>query len=193
MIDAALMQAIRQKKLDQLAAKHVHGRRQTRLNRWSLGVDFVALAVPVFYFVPRLLAKGTQYEGAVEIVWELLAAILLVLVIVKMVWRWNEKGQKHSTLLGENISLVTHADRLLNDQNASKERVDFFLELADRSEREDRELVGELKDKERQDSYREALKELEPGNTQVLCPVCGASPWHFTKGTCQACGNTPRR
>lgn len=189
MIDEAISAAIRQKKLDSLAAKHLHLKRLEWLNRWNQRVDFVALAVPIAYFTLRYLAKGTDYDRTVEIIWELLATALLVLVVLKMAYRWQEKGQRHSELLGENISLVRQANGLLNDSHVSDESVQSFLVLADKSEKDDRSSLGMPSDIDKQFAYREALK--ESSGTTVVCPVCRSSPWILRPGSCQACGNTP--
>lgn len=192
MIDATALTTIRQKKLDALSAKHLHVRRLGIFNSKIEKVDFLGLGVPVGYFVLRFIFKGTKIAPVVEVIWELLAAALLVMTIAKIVYRWQEKAQKHSKLLGENIFLAGHADTILgSSQVSSPESVAAFLRDADRIEAEDREICGELTTADRQFMYREALKESEPGNPSVACKVCHASPWKFKEGSCQTCGNTP--
>jgi mobilome CxxCx(11)CxxC protein len=183
---------IRQSKLNSLAAKHLHVKRQATLNRWNQLIDFLALGVPVMYFAIRYVAKGTGYEQRAEVSWELLAGALLVLTILKLVCRWQEKAQEHSKLLGENISIVGLADNLLaNPAGVSQENLQFFSLLVQKSEREDRNALGQPSEKDKQFAYREALKEADPGNVHVKCPSCKSSPWNFTPGSCQLCGNTP--
>ncbi len=188
MIDDTTLSTIRQKRFDSLAAKHLHVKRRTRLNWWNRLVDLLALAVPVSYFVVRYLSKGTEWQWIADGVWEIVAAALLVLVIIKINYRWEERAQLHSKLLGENISLVRQADGLLTGTDISPS-VQMFLSLADRSEKEDRDALGEPRDKDQQFAYCTALKEY--GGITVLCPVCQSSPWKFTPGSCQLCGNTP--
>lgn len=192
MIDAGTLANIQQKKLDSLAAKHLHVKRRTWLNRGSTLVDFLGLSVPTVYFAFRYLAKGTQYEYKVESAWEVLAALLLAATILKLVYRWQERAQEHSKLMGENISLVGQADNLLRQKDTSSpESARLFLVLAQMSETEDRNALGQLKDTDKIFAYREALKEFEPGNSSIVCPRCNSSPWQYTPGSCQLCGNTP--
>jgi mobilome CxxCx(11)CxxC protein len=109
-----------------------------------------------------------------------------------VVYRWQERAQEHSKLLGENISLAGQADNLLSElSNLSSESARLFLVLAQRSEKEDRAALGEPSASDKQFAYREALKEFQPGNVSVVCPRCNSSPWSFTPGPCQLCGNTP--
>jgi len=139
----------------------------------------------------RFVAKGTWYAKWVEIGWEIIAAALLCFVSMKIVYRWEERAQTHSRLLGENISLVRQADDLLLHTGELPETVQLFLRLAEISETADREAIGEATAEERQFAYREGLKEVEPGNVSITCPHCGSSPWNFKPGACQLCGNTP--
>jgi mobilome CxxCx(11)CxxC protein len=191
MLDQARTNAIYQRRMDALATKHLHEYRCSSLNKLNLFVDLLAIGVPVLYLPVRYLAKGTSMGSLVESAWEILAGILLVLVIIKIIWRWQDKAAQHSKLIGENISLATQAEQLLN--NASTTTVDsaqWFLVIADNLEKADMESFGRIKNKDRQCAYREALKEFSPGLT-TACPECGASPWHYKPGSCQLCGNTP--
>jgi len=191
-LDDNTIEAIKQKKLDSLAAKHLHVKERVVLNRLNRLVDCFAIAVPVLYFVPRFLAKGTRYANPVEIGWEILAAILLCLTAVKISFRWEERAQVHSKLLGENIFIAGQADELLlNIAKLTPESARGFLLLAGRSEIADREAIGEPPSKKKQFAYREALKEFESGNREICCPICNSSPWKFVAGSCQTCGNTP--
>jgi len=191
-MEDALVKKIEQEKFNSLAAKHLHVRSRRKLNRLNRFVDWLAIAVPILYFVPRFIAKGTEYATPVEIGWELIAALLVAFVGVKIAYHWEERAQIHSKLLGENISLARQADDLLlMSAGGIPETVQLFLRLAERSETDDREAIGEPTDKDRQFAYREGLKEF--GGSVVKCEICGASPWKFVSGSCQACGNTPTR
>jgi mobilome CxxCx(11)CxxC protein len=190
-MDDSIVQTIKQKKLNSLAAKHLHVRSRADLNRLNRFVDWLAIAVPILYFVPRFIAKGTGYAVPVEIGWESIAAILVAFVGAKIAYRWEERAQTHSKLLGENISLVRQADDLLlMGEVGIPESAQLFLRLAEKSESADREAIGEPSQKDKQFAYREGLKEF--GGVSVTCPLCRASPWKFTAGSCQLCGNTPQ-
>jgi len=191
-MDDAIVKIINQKKLDCLGTKHLHVRSLAKLNRWNRRVDILAIAVPILYSVPRLIFKGTGYAVPVEYGWEGIAAILVVVVLLKIGLRWEENAQIHSKLLGENISLVRQADDLLLMGTVGiPESVQLFLRLAEKSESADREAIGEPSQKDKQFAYREGLKEF--GGISATCPICRASPWKFVAGSCQACGNKPQR
>lgn len=182
---------IRQKKTDALAAKYLHVRRRRDINWRNRSIDFLALAVPTLYFVARYAAKGTSQQWWVELLWEAIAAVLVVMTICKMSFRWEESGQQHSTLIGENLSLVRQADALLvSTRPPSEDAVKAYFELADRIEKDDIESLAGAPTSERQEAYCDALKEFQAG---TVCPICNASPWRFSAGSCQACGNTPSR
>lgn len=150
------------------------------------------MGVPAIYFAFRYLAKNTSYEWSIELIWEILAGLLLAGTILKIAYRWQEQAQRHSKLLGQNIALVGQADNLLSEQSdISPESARLFSLLADQSEAEDRDILGQPLDKDKQFAYREALKEFEPGNSSAKCPQCKSSPWQFVPGSCQLCGNTP--
>jgi mobilome CxxCx(11)CxxC protein len=189
-MDDAIIKLINQKKLDSLAAKHLHGRSRSRLNRLNHFVDYLAIAVPILYFVPRFIAKGTPYAFRVEIAWECIAALLVAVVFLKINYHWEERAQTHSKLQGENISLVRQADELLlMTTGGIPETAQLFLRLAEKSESADREAMGDISAKDKQFAYRESLKEI--GDPSIRCPICHASPWKFISGSCQLCGNRP--
>jgi mobilome CxxCx(11)CxxC protein len=188
MIDAQTLSKITQKKFDSLCAKHLHVKRLSKLHGLSRLVDWLAVAVPAIYFAIRFSAKGTEYGPLAEHVWEGLAGLLIALAALKIAYGWQDRAEKHSKLLGENIALVGQADYLATDQNTSAESARLFLVLAERSETADREALGQPAEKARQFAYREALKECQP---DAVCPACNSSPWKFKIGSCQLCGNTP--
>lgn len=180
---------VRQKKIDSLAAKHLHQKSLHKLNERNQRIDFIALAVPLLYFVIRFLVKGTKNAEWAEPLWEFLAASLLVLTFAKINFKWQEKAQEHSKLMGENISVVGLADSLLTDAESIGQNFRLFSLLAEKSEKDDRILLGQPSDAERCAAYREALKEF--AGAAATCPICKASPWKFQPGSCQACGNRP--
>jgi len=184
---------VTQKKIDAICARILHENRLSNLKNSTWLVDVLAFSVPVGYMPFRLFAKGTSFEAASEFIWIFAASILAVLSAVKMVSGWSEKSNKHSKLMGENISLVTQADYLLSkSQDLDEEKANLFFTLADVIEKSDRELLGKITTVDRQEAYRQALKESSTDTENVKCPICNSSPWHFVSGSCQACGNTPK-
>lgn len=189
MIDAATLGTIQQKKFDNLASKHLHVAEMKWLNDRSTWVDYLAVAVPLLYFPIRMFGQTSHYRAAIEGVWEILAVLLIAATLVKVFRKWQEKAQAHSLALGENIALVRQADELIaQPRKYSQEKATYFLDLAARSEKEDRGLLGEPNTERKRFAYREALKEY---SREAICPQCHASAWRFVKGSCQLCGNAP--
>ncbi len=185
---------IQQKKLDGLTARILHEGRLARLRFRIQVVDVTALVVPAAYFPIRYLAKGTQYGAWIEAFWTVTAGALTVLVLLKLTLRWQDRAVRHGQLIGENLSLVSHASQLAAESagaSPSSVQLNLFLHLANAIERQDRDALSGATAQEKRNAYREALKELLPSDTTVTCPVCGASPWQYNPGSCQACGNTP--
>lgn len=193
MLKQEVINTIYQKRIDALATKHLHEDRLLRFTRWSLIVDFLAIGVPLMYIPIRYLAKDTSNSSWIEMGWEMLAATLLVSALAKVIWKWQDRAVQHSKLLGDNITLASQAEHLLhNSQTTPADSANWFLLVADRLELADREALGKMHKKDKQPAYREALKEFSPGSITV-CPVCGASPWRYQPGSCEACGNTPAK
>jgi mobilome CxxCx(11)CxxC protein len=188
MTDQATIDKILQRKFDCLCTKHLHVQRLEQLNKRNMWVDLLAIAVPFLYFVLRRYAMRTHYEALVEVIWEVLAASLTVLVMIKIVGRWQQRADIHNKLLGENIAVAGQADNLLliGADQISPDSARLFFSMAERSEVSDREALGTPTQKDRQRAYLEGLKESES-----VCPKCGSSPWSFEPGSCQMCGNKP--
>jgi len=125
-----------QVKLNALASKHQHAKSRGTLNRRNQNVDFLGLAVPSLYFAFRYYATNAAYEVWVEAIWALLAALLATATMAKMAYRWSDKAQKHSELLGENISLVGHANSLLRAAEISADSLRLFSLLDEKLEKE---------------------------------------------------------
>lgn len=190
MLNQESVSKIRQHKLDALVAVQLHRGRIRTLKKRNGLVESLSIAVPVFYITPRLLAKGTVLAGLIDGLGEILAAILLVLAILRLVSKWQDNEVKHAIISRRNADTVYEADRLLESQSANNEAVEQFLRRIEDVNAEDETLLLNTKDVDRQKAYREALKKFS-FNTSTSCPICGADPWKFTPGTCQACGGTP--
>jgi mobilome CxxCx(11)CxxC protein len=192
MISQDTIDKIRQKKLEALVAMHLHDKRVHKFRQRNLLIEFLTIAVPAFYIVPRFLIKGTAGAAFVEIIWELLAAILLVLAIFRVVFKWQDNEIRHSIMSRKNADISREADHLLSKKTTNDEVIEQFLKHVTDVDAEDRDLLLDVTKKEDQKAYREGLKQLATGAT-TLCPKCGADPWHFVEGNCEACGGTPTR
>lgn len=181
---------VKKHKMYALSAKHLHQNRLDKLRKWSTFTDCLAFVFPVLYVPVRYLAKGTNEQNLAEHSWEFIGAVLAASAAVKLFYKWSENAVEHSQLRDKNIEAVTQADLILRRGTSQPiEEFDHFYKSMDDLEKEDRESITKLSDKERHLAYREALKDFDP--EEAICRYCHASAWRFKKGSCQACGNTP--
>jgi mobilome CxxCx(11)CxxC protein len=115
---------------------------------------------------------------------------LLVLAILKLVNKWQDDEIKHAIMSQRNADTDYEADRLLESPTANPEVVNQFLRRIKDVDAEDEALLLNIKGVDKKKAYRDALKKFRP-TTSTLCPICGADPWQFSPGICQACGGTP--
>jgi mobilome CxxCx(11)CxxC protein len=180
-----------QEKMNCLASKHLHVKALSKLTKRNDRIDYLAIAVPIAFYVVRYFFKGTPLEGVAEFLWEILALILLLSVLSKMAFKWQEKAGLHSRLLGENIQLAAQADMLFKQERPPQEAMALFRSIAGRLEQDDREALRDETNEAKQFAFREGLKEFTPGDSTTTCPKCNTSPWDYKPGNCQMCGNTP--
>jgi mobilome CxxCx(11)CxxC protein len=190
MLNLEIIDVLRQNKLAALVAGYLHEKRIHRLRRKNLLVEFLTIAVPAGYAIPRFLMKGTSGAALVEYAWELFAAALLMLAILRVVYKWQDRETRHSIMLRKNVDVSREADQLLTRKTINHEVLEQFLKRIADIDMEDKELLADVTKEEDQEAAREGLKHLVPGAT-TLCSKCGADPWTFTEGACDACGGTP--
>jgi mobilome CxxCx(11)CxxC protein len=182
---------VRRKKQNALVAIYLHKQQIHNLQQRNRFVDFLSIAVPASYFFPRFLSKGTTFAEFIGILGDSLAVILLILAILKIVYKWQDNEVKHAVMSRRNADTVYESERLLASKTASIEVVEQFLRRVQDIDDEDEALLTGTKEVDKQKAYRDALKRFGD-NTVTPCPICGADPWKFMKGNCQACGGTPK-
>ncbi|MCI4627116.1 MAG: hypothetical protein L3V56_14305, partial [Candidatus Magnetoovum sp. WYHC-5] len=169
---------------------HLHQKYIRKYEKGNLLIEFLTLSVPIFYVAPRYILKGTDWSYYIEIVWEFLAVSLLVLAILKSVYRWYDRQISHTIMARKNEDVIRETDRLIANEKISNETFDVFHMLVKDFDAEDKRLLNNALNKDKQEANRFALKNLKPG-TVTSCTICGANPWVFRKGSCDACGGTP--
>ena len=179
-------------KLNALSAIYLHEKRLGYFRWLNTLIEFLSIVVPVFYVAPRFLFKGTPYEQLVEIIWEILAVLLLSMAIAKIIFRWQDREMKHTVMARRNEDVRNEADKLLAQGKISSSVINQFVSRVTDIDAEDRELFLTVTQKEDQEAYRYALKHLVPAST-MLCENCGANPWDFKPGECAVCGDTPAK
>jgi|688.fasta_scaffold236981_2 mobilome CxxCx(11)CxxC protein len=190
MLNSEQKENIKQRRMDALVAIELHKKKIRKLQETNKLVEVLSIAVPALYLTPRLLAKGTFWANLVDVVGEILAACLLVLVIFKLVYKWQDDEIKHTTMSRRNKDTIYEANRLLESTTATPEVVEQFLRRVQDIDDEDQNLLSNTQETDRQEAYREVLRKVNPSAT-TTCPNCGADPWHFISGNCQLCGGTP--
>ncbi len=167
----------------------------SKLQKRNYLVDFLSIAVPVFYIFPRFLIKGVEWEilgfvleDIVNTTGEILSALLLVMVIFKLVYRWQDSEVQHWAMITKNRSISLEANQLLTNRRTSGDVVEQFLRRVSEIDTDDDKLLISITKKQEQQTYREALKKLD--GEAARCRVCGANPWRFKEGDCDACGGS---
>lgn len=190
MSNKELKRGLDQIRLEALSAIFLHQKRATSLSKKNLIIEFLAIAVPSFYIVPRFILKGTEYENFVELLWLILAACLLLIVTFKLVFKWKDKEIKHNTMIYRNTDIAREAYNLASGKSIDEGIYRQFQKRIQENDTYDANLLAGTSTTEDQEAFRYALKQLIPGGL-MLCPKCNADPWIFKKGECQMCGNMP--
>jgi mobilome CxxCx(11)CxxC protein len=70
------------------------------------------------------------------------------------------------------------------------DELNWFYKYVNEIDNQDNETFASVSEETRKKTYREALKEMNPGDHTITCPICNSSPWKYKEGDCQLCGNT---
>lgn len=161
-----------------------------RWKRYNLTIDILTFIVPVLLLIFPILQVEMLFGISINSVNGVLSVLLLTLAALKLLVRIPGRIEKHQRLLTKNIAVANESQNILLKSSALTDH-NWLFRQAQALEVEDQEIIGNVSKKLAREAYRESLKELELGNTSIVCPVCKASPWIFKKGSCEACGNTP--
>ncbi len=183
-------QQIRQIRLNALSAKYIHTKEISRWKRYNLAIDILTLIVPILLLIFPILQIDRVGGSSLYAISGVLSVLLLTLAVLKLIISIPDKIEKHQRLLTKNITVAHEAQNILLQSSALADP-HWLYQQAQALETEDQEMIGNVGKKLVREAYRESLKELNVGNSSVVCPVCKASPWNYKKGDCEACGNTP--
>jgi mobilome CxxCx(11)CxxC protein len=112
---------IEQQRINALVAIYLHKKRLKPLKSRNQFIELLSIAVPAFYITPRLIAKGTPVANLVNVTGEVLAAILLVLAILKIVKKWQDEEILTIAMMRRNADVAREADRLLQSSSVNRE------------------------------------------------------------------------
>ena len=173
---------------DALAAGYIYTKKLDRINGWSIVTNVLTILVPILFSGALLIAKGTSYEDAINVISIVLSAFLLAIVVFTLILKVDQ--EKESSLIARRSNFYV-ANEALKLQNSSESELIWFYNFVNEMDSRDKENLGSVSEALKQEAYRESLKKFIPGSKDTVCSVCHASPFIYKKGSCQLCGNTP--
>lgn len=180
---------IAQIRTDALVAKFVYMRRLNKANLVKIIVTALTIITPILFIATQSLTKNSAAESATNIAAFIGSVLLLCLAIYTLIINLDSKIQEYVIGKKNNIDVASEASKLINESD--EEKLSWFYKYIAQMDSIDTGSLSDAKNEEKQDAYREALKQLYPGDNSVICPICGASPFRYKPGNCQTCGNTP--
>lgn len=183
---------LRQIRMDALSAKVLHRRGIACYDRYRMGFVLLSTIAPLVFLAALYIGKGTAGEEWLNLAGTLLSFAMIILSIVMLVLRIDDRLVAHKLGLRSSIFIASEA-KTLEVSEGRPEDLEWFYRYVSEIDSNDNDILREVPDNVRKDVYRQALKEFEPGERSVTCPVCHCSPWDFEAGNCQLCGNTVGR
>lgn len=181
---------IEQAKLNAISARHLH---QNGLFRYGLLNNIfliLTVIVPILFIIAQYISKGTAYENVINIISLVLSIVLIAACVLSLILQVSDRIVTYKMGIKNNLYVANECD---NVANASADELKWFFRYLSEIDNQDHTTFAKLDEKQRQAAYRQALKEFEPGNYTITCPICHASPWEYKEGDCQLCGNTPAK
>ena len=180
---------IEQTKINATSAKILHRKGLNKLEKLNIAFLVVTLIVPLLFIIAQFVTKGTECEKLMNNVSFGMSLLLLAVTILSIILKITDKITIHKIGMKNNIFVANECDTVANLPTKEQE---WFFRYVNEIDNNDIETFSGISEEEKKDTYREALKEIEPGNHLITCPVCNSSPWKYKKGNCQLCGNTPK-
>ncbi len=183
-----MLPRILQIRQDALVAKYLYRRELSALKVYQISLTTITVIVPILFIAAQWVTKGTNADPVMSYVSFVGSAMLICLTVYSLIFGLGGKIEDASNGLGNNIFIAEECQNF-QTENAQDNELEWFFRYVSSQDSTDNKYLGDVPKKKRQAAYREALKELVP-STVTTCPVCGASPWKYVKGTCEACGNS---
>lgn len=178
---------IEQTKLNAISAKILHRKGKNSYENLNKTFLVLTLIVPLFFIIAQYVSKSTEYESLMNYISFGLSLVLIGISIWSLIIKVNDKITLHKIGMKNNIFIANECDRIAElPENEQK----WFFRYVSEIDNSDSDIFAGTSKEVKKETYREALKEIEPGNHTIKCPMCNSSPWKFTKGNCELCGNT---
>lgn len=178
---------LKQAKLDAIVAKKLHIKRQNKAVNKKNGYNVIAIVTPLLFIAAQHFITNSEFFNNLS---SAASVILIICASLYSYFRIDDKIVKHKIAMRDSIETINKCDEA---EEYNEKELSIFFKFITETDKNDEEMLKGVSKKERQEAYKEALKEYEPGNTDITCPYCGSSPWRYTKGSCDACGNKPAR
>lgn len=180
------MEKLLQTKLNAISAKLLHRKKKGEFESLNNFITVLTIIVPIAFLSAQFVFKGSQVEDIVNTISYVLSVILIIVAVTSLIYKVSEKILIHKLGLKENIYIINECDNL---SNKTDKELEWFYRYISQIDNADNDTFSNIKDKTKRKIYREALKELLPGDISITCPNCKSSPWNYKKGDCQLCGN----
>lgn len=178
---------IQQTKLNAISAKNLHRKSKWKYESINGIVLFLTIIVPVLFIIAQYVSKGTESENLINTISFILSITLIAISIYSMIIKVGDKITTHKMGIKNNLYIANECDNL---SSLGEEELKWFFRYVTEIDNQDNDTFSKVSDNTKRKTYREALKEFNPGDYTITCPVCNSSPWKYKKGDCQLCGNT---
>lgn len=178
---------LQQTKLNAISAKLLHRNAKWKYELYNNLFIILTIIVPIAFLVAQYVAKGTKWENEFEYLSIILSGLLIISALISsLILKVNEKITIHKTGLKSNLYIINECDNVAKLNDTDQE---WFFRYVTEVDSLDNDTFAKTSDRTKKKTYRNALKEIEPGNYSITCPLCNKSPWKYEKGDCQLCGN----
>ncbi|MCP1466577.1 mobilome CxxCx(11)CxxC protein [Pseudomonas sp. S3E17] len=173
-----------------LVAEYIYTSKLKLLETLSLTISCLTILVPILFSAAILIAKGTPYESALNVVSIMLSVLLLTLSVFSLILKIDQRRENYLIARRSNIYVGSEALKLLHKDDSE---LSWFYNYLVEMDSRDQENLGSVSGVLKKEAYRYSLSKLVPGDANVVCSFCESSPFNFIPGECQVCGNTPVR
>lgn len=178
---------IEQTKLNAISAKILHRDAKGLYDFYNSLFLILTIIVPIAFIVAQYVTKGTGLESLFNTISIILSGILIIAALISsMILKVNEKITVHKIGLKNNLYIINECD---NIGKLTQSEQEWFFRYVTEIDQQDNDTFAKKSERTKKKVYRNALKEIEPGNYSITCPLCNKSPWKYKKGDCQLCGN----
>ena len=180
---------LRQTKLNAISAKILHRKSKAKYELTNGIISILTIIVPILFIIAQYVTKGTSSETFINNVSFALSLILISVSVIAMIFKISDKITIHKVGIKNNLYVSNECDNLTN---LTDKDLEWFYRYVTEIDNQDLDTFASVTDNTKRKTYREALKEFNPGDHTTTCPVCKSSPWEYKKGDCQLCGNTKK-